>query len=180
MIIAVCPNDKGHDQFLTTAHVVEEWRVDKYGNFIEAESSLDTAHGPDRGNVWRCSICGAEAIHMDESAIPKLVRTIGDLLDHNEILRDVRHRNLMESDVAKGRWLTAVQTVAPIGSHVKVNAPTSDYKSIRDMTGQVGAVVGYNDFLTDSNEYPNIRVQFPNDTIGTYYDDELTLVTQEN
>ena len=31
---ATCPNDPNHNRFLTTAHVMEEWKVDSEGNFI--------------------------------------------------------------------------------------------------------------------------------------------------
>jgi len=62
---ALCPNDPEHDEFLTTAHVVEEWRVDREGNFLELAppdgSALEVSHGADPANIWTCAICGADA-----------------------------------------------------------------------------------------------------------------------
>lgn len=58
---ATCPNDSKHKTFLTVAHVMEEWLVDEHGEFIQVKESLQTDHGPDPGNIWRCATCGAEA-----------------------------------------------------------------------------------------------------------------------
>jgi hypothetical protein len=58
---AVCPNDPSHNRFVTTAHVLQDWVVDELGNFIREVSTLETAHGPDAGNIWTCEICGIEA-----------------------------------------------------------------------------------------------------------------------
>jgi len=58
---AICPNDALHNQFITTAHVVEDWVVDAHGNFIESLGAVETAHKPDQGNTWTCKVCGAEA-----------------------------------------------------------------------------------------------------------------------
>lgn len=58
--IHVCPN---HCEALlmTTAHVVQTWKVDAVGNFIESVSDDTITHGPDDGNTWECAECGAEA-----------------------------------------------------------------------------------------------------------------------
>jgi len=58
---ARCPKDPSHKRFITTAHVMEEWRVDSEGNWIETICCLQTDHGPDPDNTWTCAICGAEA-----------------------------------------------------------------------------------------------------------------------
>lgn len=64
----ICPKC-GHDQFTTTAHVVQTWLVDKFGNFIDEVSSCDeVTHNPDDGNTWYCEKCGAEAILESEEA----------------------------------------------------------------------------------------------------------------
>lgn len=60
---ATCPNNPSHQRFVTTAHVMQEWVVDKNGNFIEAsQPSIQTTHGPDPENVWNCYECGSQAI----------------------------------------------------------------------------------------------------------------------
>lgn len=58
---AHCPNSAEHDEFFTNAQVLEEWRVDRDGHFIEVIESLQTVHGPHRDNEWICAICGALA-----------------------------------------------------------------------------------------------------------------------
>jgi len=59
---AKCPNDPTHRRFVTTAHVVEEWLVDSAGLWVETRCTLETAHGPDPGNIWQCAECGATAV----------------------------------------------------------------------------------------------------------------------
>lgn len=58
---ARCPKDESHDQFVTVATVIEKWIVNRYGGFIQVESSGRTIHGPDVDNCWTCVICGSEA-----------------------------------------------------------------------------------------------------------------------
>jgi hypothetical protein len=59
---AVCPENKEHNEFYTTAHVLQEWKVTPEGTFIEEiEGSLEVVHGPDSGNTWECAECGATA-----------------------------------------------------------------------------------------------------------------------
>jgi len=62
---AVCPKNPKHNKFITTAHVMQEWIVDKEGNFIKIAkggSCLEVTHKPDFDNLWTCQICGTEAI----------------------------------------------------------------------------------------------------------------------
>ena len=58
---ATCPTNKEHKTFYTTAHVVEEWKVDENGDFLDRIEFLDVAAYPDRDNCWTCAECGAEA-----------------------------------------------------------------------------------------------------------------------
>jgi len=62
VITARCPHSCTNGEFITTAHVMEEWKVDEHGEFIEVITSLETTHGPDSANIWTCAECGAEAI----------------------------------------------------------------------------------------------------------------------
>lgn len=59
---AVCTRNENHNEFITTAHVMQDWKVDKNGNWIEtvAECVQVTAN-PQKENIWTCAICGAEA-----------------------------------------------------------------------------------------------------------------------
>lgn len=60
---AKCPNNPEHKQFVTVAHVTEDWVVDEKGNFIAVfeGSEGQTVHKPDPGNTWTCVICETEA-----------------------------------------------------------------------------------------------------------------------
>lgn len=58
----MCPNNPNHKEFYATAHVVQEWKVDEEGNFLEvANDCLAVASQPDKDSTWTCAICGAEA-----------------------------------------------------------------------------------------------------------------------
>ena len=56
----VCPNGC-NKSFFTSAHVMQEWEVDAYGNFQSVLSNcLQVTRNPDFANIWVCSKCGAE------------------------------------------------------------------------------------------------------------------------
>lgn len=59
---ATCPNNPDHDEFLTTAHVMDEWLVDRHGDFIDTKENLETIHGPNSDNIWTCAECGTAAV----------------------------------------------------------------------------------------------------------------------
>jgi len=61
---AECPNNKDHKQFVTVAHVTEDWVVDENGDFLDVfdGNNCETTHGPDPENIWTCLECGAEAV----------------------------------------------------------------------------------------------------------------------
>lgn len=58
---ARCPNNPEHKQFVTVAHVMEDWLVDEHGNWVETLGSGETSFKPDPGNIWTCHVCGAQA-----------------------------------------------------------------------------------------------------------------------
>ena len=60
---ARCPKDPTHKQFVTVAHVTEDWVVDASGNFLEVHEGSEgsVVHRPDPGNIWTCLVCGTEA-----------------------------------------------------------------------------------------------------------------------
>ena len=60
---ARCPNNPEHTEFITVAHVMQDWRVDADGNFLDLIGDVQVSHKPDEGNTWTCAICGAEANH---------------------------------------------------------------------------------------------------------------------
>lgn len=60
--IMVCPKCSCKE-FVTTATIQQDWKVDEDGNFIEVvEECTQTLYGPDHGNIWTCVKCGAEAV----------------------------------------------------------------------------------------------------------------------
>lgn len=66
MLKARCPNDSEHKEFVTVAHVSEDWIVDDQGNFIQNLGSIEIVAGPCKGNTWTCRKCNAEAVVTDE------------------------------------------------------------------------------------------------------------------
>lgn len=60
---AICPNNSEHKEFNTTAHVMQDWKVDENGEWIETtEPCVQISSKPDPQNTWECAICGTEAV----------------------------------------------------------------------------------------------------------------------
>ena len=80
----VCPKgcNKG---FSTTAHVMQQWKVDERGNYKDVlQDCLEVTHKPDFENVWTCMECGEEAVTVTEpdtspQTLPLKVRFPGGL-----------------------------------------------------------------------------------------------------
>lgn len=50
-------------EFITTAHVAQDWKVDENGNFIElVQDATDIIAEPNDDNIWTCVSCGSEAV----------------------------------------------------------------------------------------------------------------------
>jgi hypothetical protein len=62
MLTAKCPNSQDHKEFITVAHVSEDWVVDEHGNFIEVFEAGEVVSKPRPGNTWTCKTWGAEAV----------------------------------------------------------------------------------------------------------------------
>jgi len=61
-----CPKDPTHDEFITSATVVEDWVVDREGHWIETvDGEGETVRGPDPENIWTCRACGADVEWVD-------------------------------------------------------------------------------------------------------------------
>lgn len=53
-----CPQC-GHTEFLVTAHVTQDWRVDENGDYIDmALDCVDVTHWPNDEDIWECAKCG--------------------------------------------------------------------------------------------------------------------------
>lgn len=59
---AICPNDENHKEFITSAHIMQDWVVDDSGDFIRVHEDLVTTHKPDPDNEWTCAICKERAV----------------------------------------------------------------------------------------------------------------------
>jgi len=56
-----CPKC-GAKSFCVTAHVVQEWVVDEYGDFISSnDDCVEVTHFPDDNDIWDCNNCGYSA-----------------------------------------------------------------------------------------------------------------------
>jgi len=56
-----CPKC-GCEEFFVGAHVVQEWKVDCNGDFMEVtEDCIEVAHFPDDEDLWYCASCGHSA-----------------------------------------------------------------------------------------------------------------------
>lgn len=62
-----CPNNKEHQKFIATAHVTQEWVIDKNNNFEECISECtQVVHNPDKDDSVTCKECGNDAIWIEE------------------------------------------------------------------------------------------------------------------
>ena len=82
-----CPNCGG-TEFFTTAHVVQTWKVDSEGNFIEEISTDMVTHDPRDENIWECDKCGTNGVTLD------VLLAKQDFTKYEESVA----RELMESD----------------------------------------------------------------------------------
>jgi len=57
----ICPNSKRHCRFVTTAHEVHTWVVSQTGDFVKDLRCIDVSHLPEKGDLFTCKTCGAEA-----------------------------------------------------------------------------------------------------------------------
>lgn len=60
----ICPSCGGKE-FITTAHVVQNWLVDENGNFVKDKGMNIVVEEPDDENTWTCVNCGREGIVED-------------------------------------------------------------------------------------------------------------------
>ena len=64
---AICPNNREHDTFITTAHILQDWMVDSSGMHLSTiDECVQITHKPNIENIWECATCGAEAILTGE------------------------------------------------------------------------------------------------------------------
>lgn len=55
-----CPKC-GNKTFIVGAHVVQLWKVDENGEYIQTVEECDcVAHHPDNEDMWQCAECGYE------------------------------------------------------------------------------------------------------------------------
>ena len=60
---ATCPVNPEHKTFSTTAHVMQEWKVDDEGHFVECLTEcLQITHNPHIDNLWHCCECDNDGV----------------------------------------------------------------------------------------------------------------------
>lgn len=56
----ICPKCGGNE-FITTAHVMQDWKVDASGNYLETiNGCVQVDRNPDPDNIWTCCRCGSD------------------------------------------------------------------------------------------------------------------------
>jgi len=60
-IKAICPKNKKHNKFVTTAHEVHDWIVNEFGECVKDLGCSEISVAPDINNIWICEVCGAKA-----------------------------------------------------------------------------------------------------------------------
>lgn len=57
-----CPESENHHLFFGTAHITQDWVIDKNNHFKEAVNTCtEVLHAPDKQDLVTCKICGKEA-----------------------------------------------------------------------------------------------------------------------
>ena len=52
-----CPKC-GAETFYVTAHVTQDWKVNKYGGYVETmDDCIEVTHYPDDTDIWGCTKC---------------------------------------------------------------------------------------------------------------------------
>lgn len=52
-----CPKC-GAETFYATAHVTQDWKMDRNGNYIETEDDcIEVTHYPEDEDIWTCANC---------------------------------------------------------------------------------------------------------------------------
>ena len=71
-----CPNNPDHKEFAISAHIVQLWKVDQRGDYLDVlEDCLDVSCYPDfRGNTVECVECeeAAEILEKEPSHLEQL------------------------------------------------------------------------------------------------------------
>lgn len=53
-----CPKC-GNETFYVTSHVIQDWKVDLYGDFLEViDDCIEVTHFPKDDDLWECTKCG--------------------------------------------------------------------------------------------------------------------------
>jgi len=125
----ICPNGC-NTGFIATAHVVQEWKVDSVGNFLETtDDCVEVTHKPDPDNIWNCTKCSAEGRLEDVSDEPSLAETSTDAqnTDDNPVL----YQATFYLTLKRGYEVTDISEAlsATIASEVDYEFPEIDFVS---------------------------------------------------
>lgn len=65
-MFATCPTDTTHDTFITSVHVVQDWLVDRDGDWIQdVNDCVDVIRSVSPDEVWVCAHCGEIATILE-------------------------------------------------------------------------------------------------------------------
>lgn len=54
-----CPKSTRHKHFSVTAHITQEWQVNKNGEYVKVlQDCAEITHRPDRNDLFICMTCG--------------------------------------------------------------------------------------------------------------------------
>jgi len=71
----VCPNGC-NTNFIVTAHVTQDWKVNSEGFFVESiNDCVEVTHKPNEDDVWVCDTCGAEGKFTEVISKSKKLKT---------------------------------------------------------------------------------------------------------
>lgn len=91
-----CPNC-GSEEFFVTAHVTQDWLVDKHGEFVQVENEcVEVTHQPKDDDIWQCADCGYDAAgeKFEVNYKEKVKDLVQEFYDMTKELATSRHYTL--------------------------------------------------------------------------------------
>ena len=68
----ICPKC-GNRTFSTPAHVMQDWKVNEDGEFIEClQDCMQVSFPPRDENIWTCTECDGEGVIIPDNLVPEI------------------------------------------------------------------------------------------------------------
>lgn len=104
----ICPNNREHNEFMATAHVTQDWKVDENGMFLETiDECVDVIHSPGLDDEWLCAFCGATAITTGE-----IIKLFATVLEGMEDSYANIYSSKEEAESQIGKYIDGLKVVA--------------------------------------------------------------------